>query len=99
MSRHATSATSEPVTLESVHAEIVELRELVEQLVVAPPSSERSWLSIEEAAALVNRTPQAIRARCRTSKIGHKVHGVWRVDRARLLSLRFLDAKSSQLIP
>jgi hypothetical protein len=86
MSRHAAPAAPEPVTLESVHAEIVELRELVERLVVAPPSSERSWLSIDEAAALVNRTPQAVRLRCRINKIGLKVNGVWRVDRARLLS-------------
>jgi hypothetical protein len=86
MSRHAAPAAPEPVTLESVHAEIVELRELVERLVVAPPSSEPSWLSIDEAAALVNRTPQAVRLRCRINKIGLKVNGVWRVDRARLLS-------------
>jgi hypothetical protein len=81
----AAHAAPEPViTLESVHAEIVALRELVEQLVSAP--SERTWLSIEEAAALVNRTPQAVRLRCRVNKIGHKLNGVWRVDRAKLLS-------------
>jgi hypothetical protein len=85
MTRHATSTAPGPVTLESVHSEIVALRELVEQL-VSTPSPERSWLSIEEAAALVNRTPQAVRLRCRVNKIGLKVDGVWRVDRAKLLS-------------
>lgn len=85
MSRHVNHIAPDPVTLESVHAEIVALRELVEQLVSAP-SSGRSWVSIEEAAARVNLTPQAVRKRCRTNKMGLKVDGTWRVDLARLVS-------------
>ena len=80
--------------LAAMRAEIAALRELVEQLVVSPPPPERDWLSIDQAAELVNRTPQAVRARCRANRIGHKVQGVWRVDRARLLSLRFLDREN-----
>jgi hypothetical protein len=86
MTRHTTHAAPEPVTLESVHAEIVELRELVERLVVAPPSSERGWVTVDEAAALIGRTAAAVRKRCRANKIGQKVGGVWRIDRARLVA-------------
>src|ERR1700722_7305540 len=98
MSRHATASDASPsgdvarplegLTLEGVKMrdEATKTRELIEQLVVSPPSPERSWLSIEEASALINRTPAAVRLRCRVKKIGIKVNGKWRVDRARLLS-------------
>jgi hypothetical protein len=72
--------------LAAMNAKIDKLTALVEQLVVSPPSPERDWLSIDQAAELVGRTPQAVRLRCRVNKIGHKLNGEWRVDRARLLS-------------
>lgn len=53
-----------PVTLEGLYAELAAIRELLEQLVLAP-SPERTWLSIDEAAALIHRTPAAVRLRCR----------------------------------
>ena len=90
MKHHATNVARPSVdvgrALEALRMEVAELRALIEQLVVSPPPPERTWLSIDEAAALVNRTPQAVRLRCRVNKIGHKLNGEWRVDRARLLS-------------
>lgn len=78
-------AAPRPITLESLHDEVVAIRELLEQLVLSP-SPERTWVSIDEAAALTNRTPAAVRKRCRVNKIGLKVDGAWRVDRARLVT-------------
>ena len=87
MTRHATHAIRPAAdisgTLAALEAKVDRLTTLVEQLVSAP-SSGRSWVSIEEAAARVNLTPQAVRKRCRTNKIGLKVDGAWRVDLARL---------------
>jgi len=71
--------------LEALDAKVDRLIALVEQAVSAP-LPERTWLSIDEAAALINRTPQAVRLRCRVNRIGQKVNGEWRVDRGRLLS-------------
>lgn len=72
--------------LEVMSAKIDRLTALVEQLVVSPPSPEQSWVSVDEAATLISRTPQAVRKRCRANKIGLKVDGAWRVNRARLVS-------------
>jgi hypothetical protein len=99
MTRHATHTAPEPVTLENVLSEIVALRELVERLVVAPPSPERGWVTVDEAAALIGRTPAAVRKQCRINKIGLKVDGVWRVDRARLVTLKLRDAKPKGAVP
>lgn len=74
------------VTLETLEAKVDRLVALVEQLVVPPPSPERSWVTVDEAAALIGRTAAAVRKRCRASKIGHKVDGAWRIDRARLVA-------------
>lgn len=89
--KHHTASVIRPsvdvgCALEALTAKVDRLTALVEQLVVSPPSPERSWVSIEEAAALIHRTPAAVRKRCRLNKIGLKVDGAWRVDRARLVT-------------
>jgi len=86
------SAPLRPVTLEGLYAELAAIRELLEKLVLAP-SPERSWVTVDEAAALIGRTSAAVRKRCRLNKIGLKVDGEWRVDRARLVSQKLRDAK------
>jgi len=93
MSRPATGAVRSR-TLDDVFAELAatnakidRLTALVEQTVVSPPPSpEQGWVSVEQAAALIGRTPQAVRKRCRSNKIGLKIDGAWRVDPARLVS-------------
>jgi hypothetical protein len=98
MKLHAASVTRPSVdvgcALEAMRAEIAELRALIEQPVVSPPS-ERGWVSVDEAAVLIRRSPQAVRKRGRVNKIGLKVNGEWRVDRARLLSQNLRDAKAA----
>ena len=80
-----------PVTLADVleevrrqRDEVRQLRELVERLLPAPAECE--FLTISEAAALVHRSEQAIRARCRRGLIGAKVRGTWHIDKTELLS-------------
>jgi hypothetical protein len=85
MKGHATSTAVHPHTIEDVYEEVTALRELVERL-VQPAAPEREWLSIEEAATLLCRSPQAVRARCRSRKIGAKIAGKWRIPRDQLFS-------------
>ena len=68
-------------TIADVHAEVRELRAMIARLLPKP----REWITCEEAARLVGRTPAAIRARCRVRPIGVKADGIWKVDRAALL--------------
>jgi len=51
-------------TLDEVFDALAEIRALIEQLIVQPPSV-REWLSVDQAAVLLHRTPQAVRFRCR----------------------------------
>jgi hypothetical protein len=44
--------------LDRIFAEVRELRALIEQFVDRPPSV-REWLSVDQAAVLLHRTPQA----------------------------------------
>jgi hypothetical protein len=74
----------QPVTLGDVLAEVRGVRELLEQL-VSVPSGSRQWLTVEQAAALLHRTPQAIRFRCRNG-LGVKIRGKWRISRDQLFS-------------
>lgn len=68
------------VTLADLATELRSVRELLEQLVSQPQP--RTWVTIDEAAALLHRTPQAIRARCRSRRIGIKIGRSWRIDKA-----------------
>ena len=79
--RESRSTPSASPTLADVHAEVRELRAMIARLLPKP----REWITCEEAARLVGRTPAAIRARCRVRPIGVKVDGTWRVDRVALL--------------
>lgn len=68
----------------SLRKEMRSMRDLIERVVVPAPV-EREWLTVEEAAQLIHRTAQAVRARCRTrKKLGVKVDGSWQIDRAQL---------------
>lgn len=71
-------------TLDELFAEVRAMRELLERLLPAAPA--REWLTVEQAAGLLHRTPAAVRARCRMRGIGVKVRGAWRIDKAALLS-------------
>jgi hypothetical protein len=73
-----------PITLADLARAIEDLRALVEQMVVQPQPT-REWLTIEQAAALVHRSPQAIRLRCRNG-LGVKIAGKWRISRDQLFS-------------
>jgi hypothetical protein len=93
MTRHTTSAIRPAAdvsgALEALRIEVAELRALVAERLPAPapPPPERDWVTVSEAAVLVNRTPAAVRARCRARGIGVKAAGgEWRIDRARLLA-------------
>jgi hypothetical protein len=79
------SLPARPVTLAAIMAELLVQREMIERL-VAQPQPVREWVTVDEAAALVHRTPQAIRARCRSRRIGIKIGRSWRIDRAQLFS-------------
>jgi hypothetical protein len=85
MSRHVASTTYRQRTIDEVYDAVTALTELVERL-VQPAARAREWLSVEEAAALLCRSPQAVRARCRTRKIGAKIAGKWRIPRDQLFS-------------
>ena len=104
MKHHAANVTRSSVdvgcALATLEAKVDRLVALVEQLVVRPrPPPERAWVTVDEAAALVGRTPAAVRKRCRASKIGHKVDGAWRIDRARLVAQKLRDAKPAGPVP
>jgi hypothetical protein len=73
---------SRSATLVDIWEELKRLRELVEQLVLARSDS-RQWLTVDEAATLLHRTPQAVRFRCRQG-LGVKVQGQWRIRRDQL---------------
>lgn len=95
MKHHAVSAARPAVdvgcALEALTAKVDRLIALVEERVPAP-LPERSWLSVEEAAALAGRSPQTISGWCRSSHIGTRTRGRWRIDRGylrRLLISRF----------
>jgi hypothetical protein len=49
------------------------------------PSRNPEWLTIGEAAALLHRSPQAVRFRCRRG-LGVKIRGQWRISREQLPS-------------
>ena len=67
-----------------VRANLEAMQEQLDRF-VAQPQPERTWLTIEEAAALLHRTPQAIRFRCRRG-LGVKIAGKWRISREQLFS-------------
>lgn len=71
-------------SIDDLFEELSRLRELVERLV--QPEAQRQWLTVDEAALLVHRTPQAVRYRCRSHRIGIKIGRSWRIDRAQLFS-------------
>ena len=71
-------------TIDDVLAEVRELRALVERLVLQPVP--REWLSVEEAARLAGRSPQAIRARCRRRGIDVKINNIWHIDRSAIFA-------------
>jgi hypothetical protein len=71
-------------TLDEIFDEIVAVRTLLERL-IDRPSPPQEWLTIQQAAALLHRTPQAIRFRCRRG-LGVKVQGKWRISRDQLFS-------------
>jgi hypothetical protein len=84
-----TNQISHRVSLDDLQAELVALRAdvghmramLEKALQAVPP---RTWLTVEEASALADRTPQTVRAWCGTEAIGTMVKGRWQVDRAGL---------------
>jgi hypothetical protein len=53
---------------------------------MGPAPAVREWLTATEAASLICRSPQAVRKRCRTHKIGVRVNGRWQINRAQLVS-------------
>jgi hypothetical protein len=66
----------------TLHEKIDALTALVQHaLAIQPP---RTWVTVDEAAALSGFTPQCIRGWCRAHRIGVFVRGQWRVDRAQL---------------
>jgi len=96
------SPAPRPVTLADVYDAVAVLRGEIAELraAVAPsaPSSTppRDYLSVEEAADLVGRSPQCVTGWCRAHRIGVMVHGRWHVDRAHLrryLVERFGEAR------
>jgi hypothetical protein len=89
MIRPAASAAPGLVTLEGVYSEVVAVREQLDRIerLLLPASAPRQWLTIEEAAALVARSPQAVTGWCRSYHIGTRIRGRWRVDRGHLRRL------------
>jgi hypothetical protein len=71
-------------TLEHLFTELAAVRALLERLVVQPQPA-REWLTIEQAASLLGRSPQAVRFRCRRG-LGVKISGKWRISRDQLFS-------------
>ncbi len=73
-----------PVTIADLADRLDALHRLIEERL--PAASQRELLTVEQAALLVHRSPQAIRHRCRRRLIGTKVRGQWFIDRASLLA-------------
>lgn len=65
MKHHATHTAPEPVTLDSLHAELVELRALVVERLPAsvpmPDSDAKRFIAVSEAARLAGVSTQTIR--------------------------------------
>jgi len=64
--------------LAELRREIIVLRS---NIVANPP---REWLTVAEAARVVNRTEKCIRWRCLHKNLANKVDGVYRIDRDQL---------------
>jgi hypothetical protein len=96
MTAHPTTIFDHPEpSLHDVLDAVEQLRGLVERS-LSPSSPPREWLSIEEAATLVGRSPQCVRGWCRIYKVGVRVRGQWQVDRRCLrqfLADRFGEAR------
>jgi hypothetical protein len=81
----------------ALHDKLDALSDLI-QRVVLPTLPPREYLSIEEAARLTARSPQAVCGWCRTHRIGVKVGKAWRVDRAHLRRL-LVDRFGEERLP
>jgi hypothetical protein len=79
---HRTSLDAVLAELGALRADVGHMRTLLEKALHAVPP--RTWLSIEEAAELADRTPQCVRGWCAVEAIGTRVKGRWQVDRAGL---------------
>ena len=84
-------------TLDNLFAELQELRGLIEARLPAEPPA-RQWLTPAEAGVLALRTPQTVSTWCRRFRIGVRVGGSWRIDRAHLRRL-LVDRYGESALP
>jgi chorismate mutase len=100
MSVKAPVTTFHETQFAALRADIAELRELIERILLPLLQAiPRERLTVAEAAAAALRTEQTITRWCRQDRIGTLVHGRWSVDKAHLKQLMIDRFGASHLPP